>query len=131
VIRVEIQKANSYQLGRTHGHHRQQGKTVIDGTTQRKGGTITLLDEGRKLALARGRCSRRVKRQRWIDGLLRSDRVAEALPLLLRLGEFADRLGYRDVCATALLNAAIILAQTRRSMLGHASSRCGPCRCSI
>ncbi len=50
--------------------------------------------------------------KRSVDELLRGDRMAEALPLLLRVVEFAGPLGHRELCATSLLNAAIILAQT-------------------
>jgi tetratricopeptide (TPR) repeat protein len=46
------------------------------------------------------------------DTLVKSQQGAKALPFLLRLADLAGQLGHRDVCATAMLNAAVVLVQT-------------------
>lgn len=50
----------------------------------------------------------------WTNALMQKEQMAAALPLLLQLAEVCGQLGHREICATAMLNAAIALLQTSK-----------------
>ncbi len=48
----------------------------------------------------------------WTNVLIEHEELARALPDVLLLAEVAEQLGHREMCASALLNAAIIVVRT-------------------
>jgi hypothetical protein len=52
----------------------------------------------------------------WTNALIEREQFARALPEVIALAEIAERLGHTEMCASASLNAAIIILRTSRDL---------------